>query len=213
VWTEAEIGSLLNGDIFIYGTEADDLLVGDARVEHIFGRGGNDTLRGNDGDDFLYGEQGNDILYGGNGNDVLSGGEGNDKLYGERGDDVLRGGQGNDTLYDVAGDETYYFALGDGADTLLDTQGDDTLVFEGIDYTDLVFAKSANGRSLEISVQGTGDRVTVTDWFLNESRQIEHIQAGEHELDGTDVAALVDALADYADSGVPLEDILATYWA
>ncbi|MDR2091790.1 MAG: hypothetical protein LBP58_00480 [Azoarcus sp.] len=205
----------------ITGSEDGETLLGDAEADRLFGLGGNDTLRAGEGNDVLDGGEDNDVLYAGRGDDVLRGGEGNDKLYGERGDDVLRGGQGNDTLYDVAGDETYYFALGDGADTLLDTQGDDTLVFEGIDYTDLVFAKSANARSLEISVQGTDDKVTVTDWFLNESRQIEHIQAGDYELDGAEVLNLIGALADYVPpplepetggNAVPFVELIGNYW-
>jgi hypothetical protein len=108
------------------------------------------------------------------------------------------------------------------------------LIFEGIDYTQLSFARvGTNGRNLEISVAGTDDTVTVTDWFVAASRQIEHIEADgyvldgaemvalidAHVLDGTEVVALIDALAGYTpppegdDSLVPpLEDILNTYW-
>jgi hypothetical protein len=111
-------------------------------------------------------------------------------------------------------------ALRQLTDTLLDTQGDDTLIFEGVDYSQLWFAKSSNGRSLEISNFDTGDKVTVTDWFLGASRQTEHIQAGGHELEAAEVQGLVDALAGYVpqpiDSdivvGSSLDDILAGYW-
>ena len=51
----------------IFGTEADDLLVGiPGAHDIIFGRGGDDTLRGGDG---------NDVLDGGPGADTLDGGE------------------------------------------------------------------------------------------------------------------------------------------
>ena len=61
----------------------------------------------------------------------------------------------------------------------------------------------------------------MTDWFLsgNSSRQIEHIQAGDHELDAAEVAGLIEALADYvpqpmdSDIVVPtLAEIVGGYW-
>jgi Ca2+-binding RTX toxin-like protein len=128
-----------------------------------------------------------DDLYGGEYGVALYGLGGGDKLYGGAGDDYLDGGNGNDILYGGAGDETYTFTWGDGADTILDTQGDDTLIF-GIDYTQLWFQKTGvNGRSLEIGVLGSDDKVTTTDWFAAPSRQIEHIQAGGFELAAADV--------------------------
>jgi Ca2+-binding RTX toxin-like protein len=199
-------------DLTLTGTDAADLLAGGAGDDLLIGGLGNDTLRGGDGDDTLDGGNDADHLYAGYGDDVLYGGQGNDRLYGERGNDTVRGGQGNDTLYDVAGDETYYFALGDGADTLFDGEGEDTLIFENVAYTDLWFAKTSNGRGLEISVQGTGDQITVTDWFLNESRQIEHIEAGGASLEAAQVAGLTEALADYT-PGIAPNGVLEQYWA
>jgi Ca2+-binding RTX toxin-like protein len=201
------------------GTMTDDTLVGTAGADRILGLEGNDALRGGEGDDILDGGNDADILYAGRDNDVLRGGVGGDRLYGEAGNDILRGGKGNDTLTDTQGDDTYYFALGDGADTVLDTQGNDTLIFEGIDYADLWFTQTGvNGRNLEISVQGTDDKITVTDWFLAPSRQIEHIQAGGYVLDAAEVAKLVEALAGYAPSpdlatvGGSFMDIADSYW-
>jgi hypothetical protein len=60
--------------------------------------------------------------------------------------------------------------------------------------------------------------VTVTDWFLNDSRQIEHIQADGATLEADAVRGLVDALANYAsppaDSapGVSLVNLIGSYW-
>ncbi|MDR1661300.1 MAG: hypothetical protein LBR95_02565 [Azoarcus sp.] len=53
------------------------------------------------------------------------------------------------------------------------------------------FATSANGRSLEISILGTNDKVMATDCFLAPCRQIEHISAGDFELDAMEVKALI----------------------
>jgi Ca2+-binding RTX toxin-like protein len=200
-------------DPTIPGTDAADLLRGGAEDDWISGGLGHDTLRGGEGADTLDGGEDNDHLYAGYGDDVLTGGQGNDRLYGERGNDTVRGGTGNDTLYDVAGDETYYFALGDGADTLFDGEGEDSLIFEGIAYTDLWFQQSGpSGRNLEISVPGTDDRITITDWFLNESRQIERIEAGGASLAAAQVLELVGVLADYAPGDAP-DEVLGQYWS
>jgi Ca2+-binding RTX toxin-like protein len=196
----------------ITGTDGADSLISGTGNDLLIGGVGNDTLRGGDGNDTLDGGDDADSLYAGFGDDVLLGGAGSDKLYGERGNDTVRGGTGNDVLYDVAGDETYYFAAGDGTDTLFDGEGEDGLIFEGIDYTDLWFAKTSNGRNLEISLPGTDDQITVTDWFLNESRQIEHIQAGGYVLEAAQVAELAEALAGHAPGFAP-DELLGQYWA
>jgi Ca2+-binding RTX toxin-like protein len=206
-----------SGNDQIRGNEADNLLVGGAGDDFLAGGEGRDSLRGGEGGDTLDGGAGDDTFYAGVGDDALSGGAGHDKLYGEKGNDVLRGGEGNDYLYDSAGNETYYFALGDGVDTFLDTQGEDTLVFEGIDHTQLWFtAAGVNGRNLEISVLGTDDKLTITDWFLGASRQIEHIQAGDYLLEASAMQGLVEALAG---DGLPPPDsgiagtALVDYWS
>ncbi|MDR0702739.1 MAG: hypothetical protein LBF61_10130 [Azoarcus sp.] len=218
VWNEYSL-SYGQGYTPVTGTAAADAFVGGAGNDYFIGGLGNDTLRGGEGNDVLDGGGDADTLYASRGDDVLYGGEGNDRLYGEAGNDVFRGGAGNDILTDTRGDETYRFAVGDGADTILDTQGEDALIFENIDYTSLWFARTGvNGRNLEISVRGADDKVTITDWFLGASRQIEHIEAGGYVLDGVEVAALVEALANFApsvsdgDAGCLLLGVLGQYW-
>jgi hypothetical protein len=61
-------------------------------------------------------------------------------------------------------------------------------------------------------VLGTGDTITVTDWFLNPKRQIEHIEADGASLEASQVAGLVEALADYAGLAPP-DDALGQYWS
>ena len=139
------------------------------------------------------GGTGNDVLYGRAGADTLTGDEGDDKLYGEDGDDVLTGGAGADTLDGGAGNDTYRFARGDGQDTLIDTGGDDCLQFgEGIDFDQIWFKKVGN--SLEVSVIGTQDKVTINNWYSGTANRMEEFQAGGATLDGTSVQALVDAM-------------------
>ena len=84
----------------LYGSEADDILIGDARANELQGAAGNDVLEGRAGDDYLTGD---DYLFNGftfystEGDDKLTGGAGDDWLVGGNGADELSGGPGDDT--------------------------------------------------------------------------------------------------------------------
>ncbi len=83
------------------GTDAGDVLVGNASVNHLRGLGGNDTLRTGAGGDAVEGGDGDDAITGGDGDDVLSGGAGADTFLEEAaasGADDLSGGPGADTV-------------------------------------------------------------------------------------------------------------------
>ncbi|TNV98842.1 hypothetical protein C5H17_11475, partial [Xylella fastidiosa] len=112
------------------GSDATDLLFGDAGANLLRGGGGDDLLSGGDGDDTLEGGAGNDTLSGDAGNDVLDGGTGSNRLEGGAGNDVLKvsywsadnvlnGGSGDDLLYGSAYADTYLFNKGDGHDTII----------------------------------------------------------------------------------------------
>jgi hypothetical protein len=60
-------------------------------------------------------------------------------------------------------------------------------------------------------VLDTEEKITVTDWFLDAGRQIEHIEAGEARLAATEVLGLVGALAGYAPGDAP-DEVLGMYW-
>ena len=117
------------------GTDGgEDLVLGGAGDDALYGLDGADTIRGDDGDDRLYGgesadrlygEAGNDRLYGEDGADVLKGAGDDDRLDGGSGDDILRGGSGDDRLLGRAGDDT--LNGGSGADAMDGGSGDDLL--------------------------------------------------------------------------------------
>ncbi len=98
----------VHGDIeVVFGTNGNDVLVGDRSSETLFGLGGDDVLYGNRGNDTLLGFDGGDLSIGGPGNDTVRGGPGDDRLYGKAGadrlaagpdDDFLRGGSGADVM-------------------------------------------------------------------------------------------------------------------
>ena len=160
------------------GTNANDMMVGSE---------GKDTLYGGNGNDTLYGGEGNDKLYGGNDNDILYGGDGDDTLYGENGNDTLEGGAGNDGLDGGYGDDTYIFGRGDGADNIYDGRGNDTLKFkEGIGLKDLIVKRAdKNIDSLEISIKGTEDKITINNAYWDGSYYYDGMIENFEFADGT----------------------------
>ena len=123
-----------------YGSDANDVLIGNDRSNWLWGEDGNDALDGGEG---------NDGLYGGAGDDTLDGGGGDDTLFGGLGDDALNGGDGLDRLdfQNITTSVAVDFASGtatgvaNGTDQLTSIEGvtgsdfDDTLT--GSDRTDI----------------------------------------------------------------------------
>jgi TolB protein len=96
----------------LWGTSANDLLVGGDGNDTICGLDGNDTLVGLGGNDTLVGGNGDDYLAGGLGHDLLDGGSGNDTIDARNGSsDVAAGGPGIDTAIISAGLGTYFSGI------------------------------------------------------------------------------------------------------
>ncbi|WP_162143788.1 calcium-binding protein [Hellea balneolensis] len=91
-------GDSFNSIEWVFGSDFDDSLTGDA---------GNNRLYGEDGNDILNGAGGNDRILGGEGNDTINGGDGVDVLFGQDGDDIMSGGAGNDFFYGGAGADSF----------------------------------------------------------------------------------------------------------
>ncbi len=136
---------VINIDAEVVGTLNDDILLGSARSDRMFGGDGWDVISGLDDDDILYGNAGldtldggddDDILYGGKDDDLLRGGDGDDALFGGLNSDpayVLRDGvvvllDGRDTLSGGAGNDLIY---GNQGDDLIDGGGDDDILYGG----------------------------------------------------------------------------------
>lgn len=223
-----------NDDI-LYGGEGDDLIEGNGGADVLYGEGGNDTLlgqggadiiyggsgddliRGQGGDDALYGEGGNDTMLGEGGVDVMFGGSGDDLIRAFGGADVLDGGAGNDILEGGGGGDTYVFGRGYDHDIVQnDNSGNhlDMLQFsEGVGAGQLWFNTSADGTSLDISIIGTTDTVTIQDWFVgnNGGNRLDEIRLADGSvLIDAQVEQLRLAMAAFnpptgADSSLPPE--------
>ena len=167
VWTQDTIYQRMHD---ITGTDDKDGIYAYDDGDVVYhGLAGNDTLHGGKGNDKLYGDDGDDILAGRDGNDLIDGGTGNDYILGDAGNDVLIGGEGNDEIKGGTGNDTYIFNRGDGVDTIEETDGFDKICLgEGITPDDVVARVSlvnSDEVSLELSLKGTGDKITVRRQF------------------------------------------------
>jgi Ca2+-binding RTX toxin-like protein len=81
-----------------FGTERNDVLIGDRSPETLVGLGGDDLEVGNGGGDTVLGFDGSDLLIGKDGGDILRGGPGGDRVFGKSGNDRLAGGPDDDFL-------------------------------------------------------------------------------------------------------------------
>ena len=198
VWTQDTIYKRMHN---ITGTnDKDDIYAYDDGDVVYHGLAGNDTLHGGKGNDKLYGDDGDDVLAGRDGDDLLDGGTGNDYLLGDAGNDVLIGGEGNDEIRGGTGNDTYIFNRGDGVDIIEETDGFDKICLgEGIAPDDVVARVSlvnSNEVSLELSLKGAGDKITVRRQFgtfsysngdiASPSAQIEQITFADGTIWGID---------------------------
>ena len=114
-------------DTRVWGSQANDVIDGNAGDNRLVGNKGADQIKGGLGNDTLKGGADLDQLLGGYGDDVLKGGTGRDIMRGEEDDDLLKGGFGDDDLYGGAGNDT--LMGGRGRDNLTGDEGLDTFVF------------------------------------------------------------------------------------
>lgn len=135
----------------LYGSEADDILIGDARANELQGAAGNDVLEGREGDDYLTGDNyvfNGFYFYSTGGDDKLSGGAGDDWLVGGGGADELSGGPGVDTAsYRRSGSAVGVgVLLYDGTAQGSEAEGDSFVGMKTIDYVD----DEGNAQTVEV---------------------------------------------------------------
>jgi Ca2+-binding RTX toxin-like protein len=135
----------------VRGGDDNDLAMGAALDDELYGDAGDDWANGGGGDDIVYGGQGRDRAEGDYGDDVIRGGAGDDSgeiivpissndegppnygsveagLFGGAGNDEVFGEKGNDSLDGGDGDDL--LVGGKGADWLTGGPGADTFRFD-----------------------------------------------------------------------------------
>lgn len=131
----------------------------------IYGTDGDDWLSIQNGDNgIIHGGAGNDGLSGGSGNDELYGEDGNDTLYGNDGNDLLDGGTGDDTLCGGNGEDIYIFAKGYANDVINEWGSDHSIIQLTDINSDEVIVTDQWGSNLILSVNGTEDTLTISNF-------------------------------------------------
>lgn len=215
-----------NVEVINAGLGGDVIVLADA-----FATYGNIFLRGSEGDDILWSNDGNDQLEGGNGNDIMDGGAGDDFLYGDGGDDYLSGWLGVDALLGGEGDDTFAYNADAiwGAGSSLSQLGSsipfaDTVLLEGKNrsydtfHGDTNLDQSIAPQGIDTLILTSGDDVLVTSdtlspanyIFAPRASYIDIIEAG----DGNDVVDLsgADNMVDVIINGGNGDDVLGGSW-
>lgn len=123
-------------------------------------------------------------------------------IVGARGQDTLDGGAGNDKLNGGLGDDTYRFGRGHGFDIVYENDAtagnaDVLQLLDGVSRDQLWFRRAVN--SLEISIIGTDDAMSIANWYTGDQHKIEQFQLSDGQrMAYTQVELLVQAMAGIA---------------
>ncbi|WP_287468314.1 calcium-binding protein [Hydrogenophaga sp.] len=132
----------------------------------------------------------------------LTGNSGANSLSGAAGHDTLRGMAGNDTLIGGAGNDTYLLGRGDGAETVQEndsTAGNTDILrlLEDVTIEQVWFQRVSN--NLEVSIIGTGDKASITNWYSGNQYKLEQFMTNDGQiLLSSQVDNLVNAMASFA---------------
>ncbi|MDE1464081.1 calcium-binding protein [Spartinivicinus poritis] len=115
---------------------------------------------------------------------------------------ILSNSPKSETFTGQTGNDTYQFTAGDGQDTINNTTptpdtDNDVLKLSGITKDKLWFKKE--GDNLAVDVLGSDDQITISDWFAEESAQLDAIETESFVLSRAKVDSLVQAMAAFND--------------
>jgi trimeric autotransporter adhesin len=122
---------------------------------------------------------------------VLTGNAGNNTLAGLEGADTYAGGGGNDTLTDssTSSNDIYRWGTGQGSDTITDAGGmaDRIEMASGITSSQVKLTRSVN--NLVVSITGSTDTLTVTNWYASAANKVEQIVLADGSMIALGTAA------------------------
>jgi Ca2+-binding RTX toxin-like protein len=112
-----------------------------------------------------------------------------ESLTGTPGDDFVDGRKGDDTLSGGYGNDTYLWNIGNGNDRIEDGYGSNVLQLgEGV--TPGKIKVSRNGSNLVLSIEDSGESITLSNWFTSRACTIKF--ADGTEWDTTDIGMRVN---------------------
>lgn len=168
---------------------------------HDFFSNGANTIEVIEGSDFFASSAllflDNGVHLGSNAADTILGFSGNDHIEGNQGDDLLYGG---DAVFEVSnGRDTYVWTSGDGNDRIFDLGAslaeNDRLQLTDVASTGVVLRRVQNTFDVEITVNATGEKITVDSHLLDYSVASYGLESIEFSDDVTwsraDIAANV----------------------
>lgn len=143
---------------------------------------------------------------------LIQGSTGNDVLAGTSGPDVFEGLAGNDTLQGGAGNDTYRFSRGGGQDTITDLDSATGNVDKVLFAADILpgdVKATRSGSTLVLTVNGTTDRVTINNYFVNDGATPYSVEQIKFVADGT--VWDVNTVRQLVLIGTPGDDTLIGY--
>ncbi|MEJ8849678.1 calcium-binding protein [Variovorax rhizosphaerae] len=146
---------------------------------------------------------------------LYAGSEAADTLIGTLNAETINGLGGNDYLYGKAGNDTYLFSRGYGVDTVTEndaTTGNTDVAQFGADIaTDQLWFRQV-GNNLEVSLIGTDDKLTLSNWYLGSQYHVEQFKTSDgHTLLDSQVQNLVSAMAGFAPPAAGQTTLPANY--
>ena len=144
-----------------------------------------------------------------------TGNAGQNMLVGNSGANRLDGGQGKDLMVGGKGNDTYQFGIGSGQDSIWenDTTAGNTDIasfLSGI-TTDQIWFRHV-GNSLEASIIGTSDKLTISNWYTSSAYHVEQFKTADGKtLLDSQVESLVQAMASFAPPAAGQTSLPADY--
>ncbi|WP_295956741.1 calcium-binding protein [Rhodoferax sp.] len=211
------------------GNGSSNYLDGNSAANILTGGAGNDWLNGAGGADTLLGGAGNDVYYVDSAGDLVTelAGEGQDTVFssidytlnanveelvltgeaavnatGNALGNLLVGNSADNTLAGGTGNDIYRLDRGFGADTIHEddaTAGNTDVAEFGVGVTADQLWFSQTGNNLDVTIIGSNDKFSITDWYLGNQHHVEQFKTsyGQTLLEGQ-VQNLVQAMAAFA---------------
>ena len=126
----------------------------------------------------------------------------NNLIMGNGAANMLMGGAGNDTLTGGLGNDTYGLSLGSGQDVINDidstaNNSDKLSLGAGVAKEQVWLTRV--GQDLAVSIIGTTDKVTISNWYAGSANRVEALQTQSgNTLSVNQVQNLVNAMASFS---------------